>query len=186
MPLNPKVQIKSTGIHGHCWFAAADIKQDEHIWWKRPDDEKHTDIFLTRKEIDALPDDKRLKFLSLCYQVSDDLHCGFDPDLEPIQSELIEDYINHSCCGNTWYTNPDLLVASRYIKSGEEITYDYVMTEADPTWRLADKCLCGAENCRGNVTGNDWKIKELQEKLKGHFFPHVQKKIDDATKQDQQ
>jgi hypothetical protein len=65
----------------------------------------------------------------------------------------------------------------RDIKKGEEITYDYVLTEADPDWILADKCLCGAKNCRGQVTGNDWKIKELQQQYTNHFFPHVMKKI---------
>ncbi|CAF4268498.1 unnamed protein product [Didymodactylos carnosus] len=84
MPLNPKVQIKSNGIHGHSWFASADINVNESVWWN---DASHTELFLTRKEIDALPNDKRLKFLSLCYQVSDDLYSGYDPALEPIESD---------------------------------------------------------------------------------------------------
>ena len=183
MPLNPKIEIKSTGIHGHCWFASADIKQNERIWWKHPDNVNNTRIRLTFEEINALPEEKRRSFLSLCYQVSDGLYEGFDPNVEPNESELIEYYVNHSCDGNTWYANPDLLISSRDINRGEEITYDYVMTEADPLWKLTGTCLCGASHCRVNVTGNDWQIKELQEKLKGHFFPHVQKKIDDAAKE---
>ena len=39
MPLNPKVAITETGIHGHCWFAKADFARGEWIWKKRPDGE---------------------------------------------------------------------------------------------------------------------------------------------------
>ncbi len=35
--------------------------------------------------------------------------------------------------------NPDLLVAMRDIKKGEEITYDYVQTECHPDFLLAEK-----------------------------------------------
>lgn len=138
----------------------------------------HTDIFLTRAQINALPAEKKEKWLSLAYQVDDDMMCGFDPDKQPIYEELIEDYVNHSCNGNAWYENDDLLVAMRDIKKGEEICYDYVLTENNPEFILAEKCLCGGIDCRGIVTGHDWKKKELQEKYKGHFMKHVQRSID--------
>ncbi len=41
------------------------------------------------------------------------------------------------------------------------------------------QCLCGASTCRGRVTGNDWKIPALREKYNTHFYPHVQKKVDE-------
>ena len=78
---------------------------------------------------------------------------------------------------NTWYLSSDLLVARRNINKGEEITYDYCLTESNPDWILAPKCLCKSDNCRGLVTGNDWKIKELQIRYANHFFPHILKKI---------
>jgi hypothetical protein len=49
----------------------------------------HTDIFLTYEQINALSPDKKEKWLSLAYQVDDNLMCGFDPDKEPIYEELI-------------------------------------------------------------------------------------------------
>ncbi len=177
MPLSSKVSITATGIHGFCWFAGEDISAGENIWWKRADGAPNTDLFLTRAQIAALDPVRHAKFTNLVYQVDDDLFCGFDPDVEPLKEELVEDYINHSCDGNTWYLNPDLLVARRDIKKGEEITYDYVLTEANPEWILAEKCLCGASNCRGKVTGNDWKIERLQAEYENHFFPHVNKLI---------
>lgn len=39
------------------------------------------------------------------------------------------------------------------------------------------KCLCGVENCRGLVTGNDWKLKELQDQYKNYFSPYLNEKI---------
>ena len=173
MPLNPKVQISETGIHGFCWFAGDDIKEGEWIWKKREPNAPNTDLFLTRAQIAQMDSVKREKYLNLCYQVDEDLHCGFDPDKETIHEELIEDYINHSCNGNTWYESDELLIAKQDIKKGQEITYDYCLTKSDPDWILAPKCLCGSDNCRGLVTGNDWKNPILQEEYGQHFEPHV-------------
>lgn len=136
----------------------------------------HTDIYLTYEQINALPADKKAKWLSLAYQVNDNLMCGFDPEREPLYEELIEDYVNHSCDGNAWYEGDDLLVAMRDIQAGEEIYYDYALTENHPDFAFP-KCLCGKEKCRGRITGNDWKLPELQEKFGRHFLPHVLKSI---------
>jgi hypothetical protein len=42
MPLNPKVLITETGVHGHCWFAGEDFSAGEWIWKKRPDGQHDT------------------------------------------------------------------------------------------------------------------------------------------------
>ena len=55
----------------------------------------HTDVYLTYEQINALPADKKEKWLSLAYQVDSNLMCGFDPEREPLYEELIEDYVNH-------------------------------------------------------------------------------------------
>ncbi len=185
MPLSSKVSITSTGIHGYCWFASSDIEVGEKIWWKRADGAPNTDLFLTKAQIEAMEPAKREKFLNLVYQVDEDLFCGFDPDKPPIPEELVEDYINHSCDGNTCYESPDLLVARRRIAIGEEITYDYVQTECDEEFVLAENCLCGTALCRRKVTGNDWKSERLQKEYEGNFYPHVANKIK-AWKQEQE
>jgi uncharacterized protein len=61
----------------------------------------------------------------------------------------------------------------RDIKAGEELYYDYALTESDPDWILAPACLCGKDKCRGLVTGNDWKKKELQDTYGQHFTEHI-------------
>jgi hypothetical protein len=38
------------------------------------------------------------------------------------------------------------------------------------------KCTCGSSNCRGVVTGFDWKIKELQDKYYDYFAAYLKEK----------
>jgi len=90
-------------------------------------------------------------------------------------AELMKDsFINHSCDGNSWYNGDEKLVACRFIKKGEEITYDYALTESHLSFKL--QCFCGKPNCRGTITGDDWKIEELREKYNGHFLEYINKK----------
>ena len=39
------------------------------------------------------------------------------------------------------------------------------------------KCICGAHNCRKTITGDDWRILELQKRYAGYFSDYLQKKI---------
>ncbi len=84
------------------------------------------------------------------------------------------DYINHSCNPNCGIKNKLEIVAMRDIEPGEEINIDYAMMESS---EYSFKCNCGATNCRVIVTGNDWEIKELQERYKGYFSDYLQHKI---------
>lgn len=178
MVLNEKVEVKEGGIHGFSWFAKSQIKKGEWIWRLGAPDRPNTDITLTWAQIQELPADQRESFLNLAYQVDDDSFLGFEPGKEPLPDELKENHVNHSCDGNSWYESDELLVAMRTIKKGEEITYDYALTQGHPEWTLAPKCLCGKKKCRGVVTGNDWKLPELQKRYDGHFLKFIQKRID--------
>ena len=84
------------------------------------------------------------------------------------------DFINHSCNPNCGIKDKLKIVAMKNIKIGEEITVDYAMMESSD---YSFKCSCGSENCREVVTGNDWKIKELQNKYNGYFSNYLQNKI---------
>jgi hypothetical protein len=68
-----------------------------------------------------------------------------------------------------------MVVAMRDIRPGEELTYDYAMTDSDP--RLRMQCNCRSRNCRGLVTGDDWKIPSLQRKYGGYLSWHIREKI---------
>jgi len=67
------------------------------------------------------------------------------------------------------------IVARKDIDVGEEITIDYAMMESSD---YSFKCNCGFLKCRGVVTGNDWKIPELQNRYSGYFSGYLQEKID--------
>jgi uncharacterized protein len=86
------------------------------------------------------------------------------------------DYVNHSCNPNAGLSGQIGLVAMRDIRIGEEVCFDYAMS--DTMEYDAFNCLCGATTCRGKVGGNDWKRPELQKRYAGFFAPHVQRKID--------
>jgi hypothetical protein len=60
----------------------------------------------------------------------------------------------------------------------EEVTMDYAMHFADPHWMMKQPCRCGSRLCRGQITGNDWMLDELQKRYAGHFSPFLNKRID--------
>jgi D-alanine-D-alanine ligase-like ATP-grasp enzyme len=67
--------------------------------------------------------------------------------------------INHSCDPNAWIEGLDL-VARRPIEAGEEITVEYATFIAG-TGASFD-CRCGADDCRGRVTPEDWQLPEIR------------------------
>jgi hypothetical protein len=66
--------------------------------------------------------------------------------------------VNHSCDPNCGVRLNDGqafdFVARRQIDSGQELTFDYAMRNFTID-HFPSTCLCGAEQCRGSVTG--WK-----------------------------
>ena len=91
--------------------------------------------------------------------------------LQPDQA----DYINHSCEPNIGLNGLTEFVAMRDIEPGEEITFDYAISESDPWWTM--RCECGRPSCRKLIRGTDWKDPVLQKKYSGYFSEHIKKKI---------
>lgn len=86
------------------------------------------------------------------------------------------DYINHSCDPTGWLVGQIVLVARRDIQVGEMISFDYATTDGSSYDEF--ECLCGSPACRGQITGRDWLIPELQKRYHAHFSPYLQRKID--------
>jgi uncharacterized protein len=86
------------------------------------------------------------------------------------------DCFNHSCDPNVGIVGQIVLVALRNIEIGEELCFDYAMTDGCPYDEF--DCYCGSQNCRGRITGDDWKIPELWKRYRGHFAPYLQRRID--------
>ena len=55
-------------------------------------------------------------------------------------------YTNHSCQPTASIEDRIKVVAARFIRKDEEITFDYALTEEDPYWRM--DCNCGSPGCR--------------------------------------
>lgn len=85
------------------------------------------------------------------------------------------DYVNHCCDPNAGLSGQIALVAMRDITPGEEITYDYAMSDGSSYDEFA--CGCGAADCRGRVTGEDWKRPALWQKYAGYFSPYLHRRI---------
>ena len=68
-----------------------------------------------------------------------------------------------------------MFVAMRDIEAGEELTHDWATTD-DSDFELP--CQCGSPRCRGVVSGTDWMKPELQERYRGWFCWHIQRKLE--------
>ena len=86
------------------------------------------------------------------------------------------DWINHSCEPNTGLSGQLVLVALRSIEPGEEICFDYAMTDGSRYDEFP--CQCGSLLCRGKVTGEDWRIPRLWERYRDHFAPYLARRIE--------
>jgi hypothetical protein len=82
---------------------------------------------------------------------------------------------NHSCDPNIGVQGQIVFVAMRDIAAGEELTHDWATTD-DDAYEM--RCNCGTAACRGTITGQDWRRKDLQAKYRGYMSWYLQRKID--------
>ena len=84
-------------------------------------------------------------------------------------------FVNHSCDPNSGFLNAVQIVAMQDIPAGQEITYDDAMTNGTSRRRFV--CHCNSIDCRGEITGDDWRQKNLQERYRGYFSPYLTRRI---------
>ena len=162
--INPKLEVKDDSIIGKGTFAKQAVNKGERL-------------LVMGGYITTIEDELNLssEFNDNGLQITDDLVLSIRDKyhLGGIN------FFNHSCNPNAGLKGQIFLVAMRDIVIGEEITFDYAMTlgksENVPSYNM--KCLCGASNCRGVITDEDWKIPELQKKYNGFFQYYIQEKI---------
>lgn len=165
--INPKIVIKNAGAKGIGSFAGAPIAKSELVIVQGGKIMKYSQI----EESDYK------SFAYHCFPIEQDLLiCPIEPKLEKLDGIF---QVNHSCNPNCGFRGQIVLVAIRDIQAGEEVTYDYAMTDAN--WNDAIyqemECLCGTDNCRNTISGKDWRRKDLQEKYKEYFSSFVQEMI---------
>lgn len=73
--------------------------------------------------------------------------------------------VNHSCDPNCGIKNYFKIVAMRTIQPGEQITWDYEMTEKSWWWRM--KCRCGSPLCRKRIGNFKNMPRATREKYSG-------------------
>ncbi len=121
---------------------------------------------VTRVELEAGRGERRLVL-----QVDEDAFLVSD-------QEGPADWVNHSCSPNAGLRGQISLVALRDIEQGEEICFDYAMSDGCD-YDTFD-CRCGAAQCRGTVTGLDWQLPELRERYYGHFSSYLEQRFQEV------
>ncbi len=156
---SPKLCVQShPGKGGHSVFARAPIAAGELlvVWGGG---------VVTGAELATLTARERRHSV----QVEENLY------LAPIGPPEPGDYVCHSCDPNAGLSGQISLVALRDIAPGEEVCYDYAMSDGSDYDEF--DCACASPLCRGRVTGDDWRRPELQARYAGYFSPYLQRRI---------
>jgi uncharacterized protein len=156
--LNPKCEARPHPEGGCGVFARRAISKGElvSLWGGR--------IVLEEQLDRSMPD-----FTQRVLQMDEGLYLLTEEELEP------NDCLNHSCDPNLGFFGQIGLVAMRDIAQGEEVTFDYAMSDGEPYDEF--ECHCGSVHCRSRVTGDDWKIPELWKRYEGYFSPFLARRI---------
>ena len=164
--LSPKLETRPNQDKGNCGvFARRLVKKGELIslWGGK---------IISADEVDRGMEN----FTQQVLQIEDNFFL-LTPSMEPT------DCFNHSCDPNVGLTGQIGLIAMRDIKAGEEICLDYAMCDGSNYDEF--DCSCGVPDCRGRITGEDWKRPELWERYDGYFSPYLQRRIAALKKESQ-
>lgn len=135
--LNKKTNVKTSPVHGLCRYAVKKIDKNDIVFViggiaKRPSESGwHKGLLIDEDLVIDLP----------------------------VNSEY-EAFINHSCNPNVYIDGQVVFRALRDIEEDEFITVDYGTFMLTKKPYITD-CKCGSQNCRGTVTGNDYKFLDL-------------------------
>ena len=143
---NPKVVVRKTEKYGKAVFAKKPIKKGEVI--------AAFDGIIYDDDFDGWTKDllnHAIQFSKACWR----------------DSKGLARYVNHSCDPNCGIKDLFKIVAMRDITEGEEITWDYEMTERSKWWKL--KCRCGSPICRKVIGNYDNMPKKIRLKYKGYI-----------------
>ena len=157
---SPKVEVRDGSVAGLGVFAREPVAAGEIVAVKAGHIVHRDEVVRLTAEIG----DQSL-------QIHDDLCLSPRPAHEVDETSI---RINHSCDANVGFRGQVLYVAIRDIGVGEELCHDYAMDRTDD-YRL--DCACGTLACRGTVTGEDWRLPEVQARYEGCFVEYVADKI---------
>lgn len=156
---NPKITIRWTtkyGKHGRVLFAKDDIKKGEVIG------AFDGQIYEAKKASD-IPNDLPIYTQDHAIQFAKDKYRD---------SKGVARLVSHSCEPNCGIKDKFKIVAMRDIKKGEEISFDYDMSE-NSDWRM--KCECGNKDCRKVIGSYDALPEKLKKKYRGYTSAYLTK-----------
>ena len=108
-------------------------------------------------------------------QIEEDLYLVSPPgQREPA------DCVNHCCTPNAALSGQVALTALTTIRPGEQVRYDYGTSDGSDYDEF--DCRCGAIDCRGRVTGDDWRDPVLQQRFAGVFSPYIARRIAELSR----
>ena len=159
-----RLVVRTSPIHGYGLFTTDPISAGEELIWVSGGIVYSTEDWKTGK-------------VQLAAELYNETQ--IDDDLFIATPKSLFYYVNHSC-------DPNFVgrMAWRDIEANEELTTDFAIFQPYPKY-LLEPCKCGSPNCRGRMTGNDWKLPELQERYRGYFIPHIERLIREANNEEE-
>jgi len=158
---SPKIRVSVDTLAGRGVVAVAAIARDEIVAIK-------AGHIVTRAEIAQVT----AAAGDLALQIEDGFYLA---PRAPAEVDDMSVFINHSCDPNVGFRGQVVYVALRDIRAGEELCHDYAMERSDD---YVLDCRCGSPLCRGKVSGEDWKLPELQQRYRGYFSLYIENKIE--------
>ena len=156
--LTPKAQMRVTPGKGSGSFAISKISKGEIL-------ASFGGNVIDLSELAKYSDDR----VSRSLQLNSDTYLLSGNMPEP------GDMINHSCEPNCGIAGISSVQALRDIEIGEEITFDYAMTDSSKCDEFI--CACRKSGCREKISGTDWQKEELQARYRNYFSSYIEKLI---------
>lgn len=177
--LHPGITLRDVPGKGKGLIATEFITEGTVVW---RDAELRQTWRFTDEEARRWPKEEYEDWINYCYQVEDTVYTG--TRIRKGEKRLLDrsEYTNHSCDPNIWQEIDDdsTMTARRDIHVGDEVTYDYCSSETENSKQVAQgwKCGCGSRECRGQLTGIEYKDPTMQKKYERRWSPYIQNKID--------
>jgi RimJ/RimL family protein N-acetyltransferase len=162
--LHPAVVVRESTIDGRGLFATEPLAEGTVVVRLRGRHVTSEELAQLFADAAGQPDAPYIDTIA----IDEDLHLVLAP------GQAIH-YGNHSCDPSLWHGDAYTLVARRDIAAGDEVTVDYATQTTQRGFRMP--CRCAAADCRGAVSGDDWRSPQWQHRYGKHVVPAVARRM---------